>query len=90
MGSVTPYGTASGRRYRVRYRKPDRSETDKRGFRTKREAEEFLASVEVSKLRGDWIDSSFSPKSRSLTVQSDGWNRRCNSSPPPWPIMSRV
>ena len=49
MPSVTPYETAAGKRYRVRYRKPDRSQTDKRGFKTKREAELFLASVEVAK-----------------------------------------
>jgi integrase len=40
----------------VRYRKPDHSQTDKRGFRTKRDAEEFLATVEVSKARGEYID----------------------------------
>jgi len=37
MGSVTPYETSRGRRYRVRYRKPDHKQTDKRGFRTKRD-----------------------------------------------------
>lgn len=31
-------------------------QTDKRGFRTKREAESFLATVETSKLRGEWVD----------------------------------
>jgi integrase len=58
MGSITPYETANGKRYRVRYRKPDRSQTDKRGFSTKREAELFLASVEVSKARGEYVDAS--------------------------------
>lgn len=58
MGSVTPYETAAGKRYRVRYRKPDRSQTDKRGFRTKREAELFLASVELDKVRGVYLDPS--------------------------------
>lgn len=57
MGSVTPYETTDGKRYRVRYRKPDHSQTDKRGFKTKREAELFLASVEVSKARGDYVDA---------------------------------
>ena len=56
MGSVTPYETGGGRRYRVRYRKPDHSQTDKRGFRSKREAELFLASVEVAKSTGRYID----------------------------------
>ena len=56
MGSIEPYSTAAGRRYRVRYRKPDRTQSDKRGFRTKREAELFLASVEVAKARGSYVD----------------------------------
>lgn len=55
-GSIKPYETAQGKRYRVRYRKPDSSQTDKRGFRTKKEAELFLASVTVSKATGDYID----------------------------------
>ncbi len=57
MGSVTPYETGSGKRYRVRYRLPDRTQTDKRGFKTKRDAELFLASVEVSKARGEFISA---------------------------------
>jgi integrase len=57
MGSITAYNTAGGKRYRVRYRKPDRSQTDKRGFRTKRDAELFLASTEVRKATGEFIDS---------------------------------
>jgi integrase len=57
MGAVAAYETAAGRRYRVRYRKPDRSQTDKRGFRTKREAELFLASVQVSMARGEFVDA---------------------------------
>lgn len=56
MASITAYETAEGKRYRVRYRKPDRSQTDKRGFRTKRAAEDFLAGVTVSKNRGEYID----------------------------------
>ena len=55
MGSVTPYDTAAGKRYRVRYRRPDHGQTDKRGFRTKRDAELFLATVEVSKARGEFV-----------------------------------
>ena len=43
MGSIAPYETSGGKRYRVRYRLPDHSQTDKRGFKTKREAELFLA-----------------------------------------------
>lgn len=58
MGSVTPYSTTAGKRYRVRYRRPDGSQTDKRGFKTKRDAELFLSSVEISKARGEFIDLS--------------------------------
>ncbi|WP_027466080.1 tyrosine-type recombinase/integrase [Curtobacterium sp. UNCCL17] len=55
MGSIAPYDTAKGKRYRVRYRTPERKQTDKRGFKTKRDAELFLASVEVSKARGEFV-----------------------------------
>ncbi len=58
MGSVSAYEVAGGRRYRVRYRLPDRSQTDKRGFKTKREAELFLATVEVSQARGEFVSVS--------------------------------
>jgi integrase len=71
MGSVTPYSTGEGKRYRVRYRTPDRRQTDKRGFKTKREAEDFLASMEVSKLRGEWVDASLSKI--SLRDWSTSW-----------------
>lgn len=57
-GSITAYQSAAGKRYRVRYRKPDKSQTDKRGFKTKKEAELFLASVTVSKARGEYLDPS--------------------------------
>jgi integrase len=57
MATIEPYETAAGKRYTVRYRKPDRTQTKKRGFRTKRDAELFLASVEVSKARGEFIDA---------------------------------
>jgi hypothetical protein len=44
--------TARGEtRYCFRYRTPDRRQTDKRGFRTKRDAEQFAAAVEVAKMR---------------------------------------
>lgn len=56
MASIEPYETAKGRRYRVRYTKPDRKPTDRRGFRTKREAQIFLNTVEVSKLEGTYVD----------------------------------
>ncbi|MGO8938844.1 MAG: tyrosine-type recombinase/integrase [Mycobacterium sp.] len=55
MAQVVPYQTAAGKRYRVRYRTPDRRQTDKRGFRTKREAELFAATVEVAKAKGEYV-----------------------------------
>jgi hypothetical protein len=39
----------------VRYRKPDQSQTTKRGFTTKREATDFANKVEVDKMRGDYV-----------------------------------
>jgi hypothetical protein len=57
MATIEPYETTAGRRYQVRYRKPDRAQTKKRGFRTKRGAELFLASVEVAKARGEFVDA---------------------------------
>lgn len=56
MGSVTPYESAKGRRYRVRYRKPDHTEAEKRGFTTIREAELNLSMVTVSKSKDEYID----------------------------------
>lgn len=56
MATIEAYETKAGRRYRVRYRTPEHRSTDKRGFTTKRDAEAFAASVEVSKLRGEFID----------------------------------
>lgn len=64
MGSIESYETEAGKRYRVRYRKPDHSQVSKRGFKTKKSAELHLASVEVSKHTGSFIDPS---RSRILT-----------------------
>jgi hypothetical protein len=55
MATIETYETKSGKRYRVRYRTPGRGQTDKRGFKKKREAEAFAATVEVSKMRGEYV-----------------------------------
>jgi integrase len=68
VGSVSAYDTADGKRYRVRYRKPDHSSTDKRGFRTQREARAFLATVEVSMHRGEYVD----PTASRVTIGTLG------------------
>ena len=71
MGSVQAYQTAKGRRYRVVYRKPDHLQTQKRGFTTKRDAELFLASVDIDISRGAYVDPS---KSRTTTAAwMDTW-----------------
>ncbi|WP_082972700.1 site-specific integrase [Mycobacterium sp. E2497] len=68
MATISSYDTAHGKRYRVRYRTPDRRQTDKRGFRTKRDAEQFAATVEVAKLRGEYI----SPTLGRITIRELG------------------
>lgn len=55
MATIESYQTAAGKRYRVRYRTPDRRTTQKRGFTTKRQAQDFAATVEVAKLSGTYI-----------------------------------
>lgn len=55
MGSIGTYETKRGRRFRVHYRRPDKRPTQKRGFTSKREAERFLAIVEVDMMRGGYI-----------------------------------
>ena len=58
MGSISSYETNNGRRYCAHYRDPDRRNREKAGFKRKRDAEEFLASVVVTTLRGEYVDPS--------------------------------
>lgn len=58
MATIETYSTNGGKRYRVRYRGPDRKQTDKRGFTTKREAQLFLATIEVSLAQGQFVSAS--------------------------------
>jgi len=58
MATISSYETSTGKRYRVRYRMPDNRQTDKRGFRTKRAAEAFAATLEASKLKGEFVEVS--------------------------------
>ena len=39
----------------VRYRMPQRTQTKKRGFKTKRDAQEFANTVEVRKMSGEYV-----------------------------------
>lgn len=57
MASIQKYDTKSGTRYMVRYRTPEGRQTDKRGFKLKRDAEAFAATLEVAKLKGDFVPS---------------------------------
>lgn len=64
MATIESYSTAAGKRYQVRYRTPQRTQTKKRGFRTKRDAVEFAATVEVDKMTGSYV----APKLGMITV----------------------
>lgn len=56
MASIERYAVGSGAtRYSVRYRQPNGLQTKKRGFRTKRDAELFLANTEVRKATGGYV-----------------------------------
>ncbi len=56
MGSIHAYSNAKGEKlYRIAYRRPDNKQTNERGFKRKRDAEQRLAEVEVSKNRGEYI-----------------------------------
>lgn len=58
MATITVYTTAGGKRYRVNYRKPDNSQSTKRGFRRKSDAELWAANNIVTKANGTYIDES--------------------------------
>ena len=56
MGTVHSYDTKNyGKLYRVAYKRPDGTQTNKRGFKRKRDAENYLTSVESAKLHGAYI-----------------------------------
>ncbi|MFE7845879.1 tyrosine-type recombinase/integrase [Microbacterium sp. NPDC057407] len=64
MGSVHSYETGGGKRYQVRFRRPDRSQGAKRGFKTKREAETWLREYEIRRASGSQVD----PSSGRVTI----------------------
>lgn len=56
VGTVKSYMTKTkGRMYEVWYMRPDGSRGHDRGFRMKRDAEAYLATVEVAKLKGAYV-----------------------------------
>lgn len=57
--TIRPYDTKSGRRYEVRYRKPDGTATGKRGFKRKMDAADWGDQhVNVAKRDGSFVDQS--------------------------------
>lgn len=57
MGTVNAYMTKTkGRLWEVWYSKPDGSRGHERGFKRERDANAYLATVEVSKLKGAYVD----------------------------------
>src|SRR3954470_17044964 len=75
MATIEAYTLANGaKRLRVRYRMPSGKSTDKSGFTTKRDAQAFAATVEVSKLRGEYV----APAAGKVTVGDlgEGWLER--------------
>src|SRR6476620_10923231 len=55
MATISSYKITHGKRYRVRYRTPDNRQTDKRGFKTKRDAQAWAEQLEVDKRRGAYV-----------------------------------
>jgi len=65
LATIETYTLGSGaKRYRVRYRTPENRTTNKSGFTTKRDAQAFAATVEVSKMSGTYI----APAAGRITV----------------------
>jgi hypothetical protein len=82
MAAISKYRTSIGATlYRVRYYTPGRGETQKRGFKTKRDAELFAASIEVSKAKGEYV----APRLGRVTVGelSPDWLARKQQSTAP-------
>ena len=79
MATIEAYDTAAGRRYQVRYRTPQRTQTKKRGFKTKRDAQEFAATVEVEKMSGHTC-----AEARDDHGWRDGPGSGCPASNPMW------
>lgn len=71
MGSITPYESAKGRRYR--YRKPDRTEAEKPASQRCAKQKLYLSMVTVTKSKGEYID----PSSSRVPVRmfADSWLR---------------
>lgn len=71
MATIESYETKAGKRYRVRYRTPDRRSTDKRGFKTKRDAQDWAAANTVKMNTGDWRPAAAGRM--TVSEQADAW-----------------
>ncbi|WP_166787381.1 MULTISPECIES: site-specific integrase [Cryobacterium] len=58
MASFAKYSTQAGDRWMVRYRKPTGKSTEKRGFKTKRDATTWAAATLIDKNSGNFISES--------------------------------
>lgn len=56
MGSIKPYETAKGTRYRVQYTDADGARRQKRGFLTKKQAETWDIDNSAALQKGSWIN----------------------------------
>ena len=65
MATITAYDTAAGRRWEVRYRKPNGRSTRKRGFERRRDAEAWAAQHVVTAIANN---SYVAPSAGSMTV----------------------
>ncbi|MEV8266223.1 tyrosine-type recombinase/integrase [Microbacterium sp. NPDC076911] len=77
MGSITSYEISAGRRYRARWRNDRQLQVEKKGFRTKREAELYLANIGVSMSKGSYTD----PGEARITVGALGVDWLRNKKP---------
>ncbi|MGQ4574933.1 tyrosine-type recombinase/integrase [Dermabacteraceae bacterium P7006] len=55
---IKAYDTRNGTRYLVRYRQPNGKQTMKRGFRTIKDAQDFLVETEAAKRTGGYVKPS--------------------------------
>lgn len=65
-GSIESYQTKTGRQWMVRYRDETGRQRKKKQFPRKRDAELYLADVQVKQARGEWVDP-------GLGKQTLGW-----------------
>lgn len=82
MASVEQYQNKSGKRYMVRYRKPDGRPTMKRGFPTKGAANAWATKIENAKLDGLYISPSVGRTTVSKIAES--WKVRQGHAKASW------